>query len=265
MKLARLQNILSSYGSVLVAYSGGVDSTFLLKVSRDCLGRDKVLAVTAVSETYPPEELALAKKIARMLDVRHRVIRTREINDPRFRANPPNRCYYCKRELFSSLKRLALKQGLGVVVDASNASDLGDFRPGSKAKRELGIRSPLQEADLGKGDIRRISRKLALPTWDKPSLACLASRLPYGTRILPEALKKINRAERYLRGLGFPEVRLRHYQGLCRIEVPKLQVKALVAKSQKVISGLKKLGYNYITVDLEGYRTGSMNEALKKG
>lgn len=263
-KLKKLKSILQGMDSVLVAYSGGVDSTLLLKISRDVLG-DNVLAVTAVSATYPAEELAFSKRMARALKARHRVIRTSELADGDFIANSSQRCYFCKRELFSRLKDIAKKNKLEFVLDASNVSDKTDFRPGVKAKEELGVRSPLQEAGLTKEDIRKLSKKLKLATWDKPSLACLASRVPYGVKISPSLLNRINQAERFLRNLGFKQIRLRHYNGLCRIEVAKNDISRFFSKRDLITSKIKAMGYDYVTLDLEGYRTGSMNEVLKRG
>ena len=263
-KLYRLKKIILDYQSVLIAFSGGLDSTFLLRIASEVLPKDKVLAVTANSLTYPKEELQFSKKIARSLGVRQRIIKTRELEDVRFFSNPIDRCYYCKRELFGRLKKMASMFRLNFVLDASNVSDKLDFRPGDKAGKELGIRSPLIEADFNKDDIRKLSKKLALSTWDKPSLACLASRIPYGTRVSPESLRRINQAELYLRRIGFKQVRLRHYNGLCRIEVSKKDIPRLINRGKQVIDKLKKLGYNYVTVDLEGYRTGSMNEVIRK-
>lgn len=245
-------------GSVVVAYSGGADSTFLLKVAALVLG-DKVLAVTAVSPTYPKEELYLAKRMAKTLGIRHKIIKTYELKDQRFIANPVNRCYFCKKELFTRLKDIAKVNKLNFVIDASNISDKKDFRPGKIAKEELKVRSPLQAAGLNKEDIRRLSRQLGLKTWDKPSLACLASRVPYGVRISSRLLKRINEAEAYLRKMGFKQVRLRHYNGLCRIEVWQNDIPSLINKRSLIVEKLKQLGYNYVTIDLEGYRTGSMN------
>lgn len=262
-KLERLKDILKSMKSVLVAYSGGVDSTLLLKVSYDVL-KDRVLAVTADSPTYPKEELIFAKKMAQEMGVRHRIIKTSELKDKNFYSNPVNRCYFCKKELFSKLKALAKRNKLNFVIDASNLSDKRDFRPGNKAKEELGVRSPLQEARFTKEDIRKTSKKLDLDTWDKPSLACLASRIPYGRKIRQQTLKRIERGETYLRNLGFRQVRLRHYNGLCRIEVFKEEIPRLLKRRDLVVENLKKLGYNYVTVDLEGYRTGSLNEVVKR-
>ncbi|MDD5238132.1 MAG: ATP-dependent sacrificial sulfur transferase LarE [Candidatus Omnitrophica bacterium] len=262
-KLGKLKTILKDMGSVLLAYSGGADSTFLLKVARDVL-KNRVLAVTAKSPTYPKEELIFSKNTARMYGVKHRIINTLELRNNKFSSNPINRCYFCKKELFAKLKKIARQEKLNFVIDASNISDKDDFRPGSKAKNELNVRSPLAEVGLSKNDIRKISKKLGIVTWDKPSLACLASRVPYGTKIYPVILKRINRAERFLRKLDFKQVRLRHYNGLCRIEVMKQDIPRLINKAQPIIDKFKKLGYNYITVDLEGYRSGSMNLAVQE-
>ncbi len=262
-KLEKLKYILKKMNSVLLAFSGGADSSFLLKVAQDSLG-DKVLAVTAVSETYPKEELIHAKQLAAKLGARHRIIRTKELNNPKFRDNPVERCYYCKKELFTKLKSIAVKNSIDFVIDASNLSDKKDYRPGNKAKKESGVRSPLSEAGFTKNDIRLMSKKLGLKTWDKPSLACLASRIPYGSRIRPGILSRINKAEKFLRNLGFDQVRVRHYNDLCRIEVMPKGIKSLLARNKEVVDNFKKLGYNYVTVDLEGFRTGSMNEALNR-
>jgi uncharacterized protein len=260
-KLEKLKRILRSYGSVLLAYSGGADSTFLLKVASSVLS-GKVLAVTAVSATYPPEELAFARRMVKSMAARHRFIQTEELKDKRFIQNPANRCYFCKSELFRKLVKLARKEGLKVVVDASNVSDEDDFRPGSKARLEFGVRSPLLEAGFTKEDIQGVSKRLKLPTFNKPPLACLASRIPYGIRIEPVTLQRINKAENLLRRLGLTQVRLRHYNNTCRIEVPPSEMPRVLAGRDTIVRKLRYLGYRYVTLDLEGYRTGSMNEGL---
>jgi len=263
-KLSKLKSILSKYNSCLIAFSGGVDSTFLLKIASSVFPKDKILSVTANSATYPKEELIFAKQIAKQLGVRHKVINTLELNNKQFVANSSKRCYFCKKELFTKLKKLAKNNNLQAVFDASNVSDKSDFRPGSLAKKELGVFSPLEEANLTKDDIRILSRKLGLLTWDKPALACLASRIPYETKISEPILKRINKAEYFLRKMGFKQARVRDYNLFARIEVAKEDIPVIVCKRQRVIDKFKKLGYNYITVDLEGYRSGSMNEVIKR-
>lgn len=260
-KLKKLQGILKKMRSVLVAYSGGADSTFLLKVCCNAL-KDKCLAVTADSLTYTKEELSFAKNTALAFGVRHYVIKTNEMQNKQFIENSPERCYFCKKELFQRLKKIALKRNLGFVIDASNTDDINDFRPGRLAKIELGVRSPLEEAGINKKEIRILSKKLGLSTWNKPQLACLSSRLPYGVKITAQALRRIEKAEREIRALGFRQVRVRHYDGLCRIEALKNDIPRLLNKRTQIVGKLKKLGYNYVTVDLEGYRPGSMNQII---
>jgi len=257
-KLKKLRKVLKDMDSVLVAYSGGLDSSFLLKIAVDVLGNN-VLAVTAKSPTYPQEELKSAVKTASSIGSRHLIIKTKEFSDKKFIVNSTQRCYFCKKELFAVLKQIAKDKGFRFVVEGSTLSDRNDFRPGNKAKKEFKIRSPLVEAGFVKADVRRISKVLGLNTWDKPPLACLASRIPYDTRISLSLLKQIENGESALRKLGFRQVRLRVYNGLCRIEVGKEEIPQIILKHQAIVSKLKRSGYKYITVDLEGYRTGSMN------
>lgn len=268
-KLNKLAGFLRAYRKVLVAFSGGVDSSFLLKCCRDYLGQENVLAVTAVSPTYTQKELASAKDIAGELNVPHRVIRTNEVDDPNFKANPQNRCYYCKSELFSKLQEMARKEGIGSVLDATNADDLKDYRPGSLAKKECGVHSPLAEAGLSKKEIRQLSKEFGLKTWDAPQAACLASRFAYGQEIGIDDLARVEKAEDFIRSLGFKMVRVRHYQLpdktlLARVEVGAQDIERVTSHKSQVTSKLKKLGYNYVTLDLEGYRSGSMNVGIKR-
>ena len=263
-KLKDLKKILKEMQSILVAFSGGVDSTFLVKVAHDILG-GKALAVTAQSPSYPASELKEAKQLAHKIGIEHLIIDSEELNNEDFARNPPRRCYFCKKELFSRLVNLAGEKEIRWVADATNSDDESDFRPGREAAKELGIRSPLLEAKLGKNDIRYLSRKLGLPTWDKPAYACLASRFPYGERITEEKLKKVDEAEAFLKSLGFRQLRLRHHDSLARIEVDKEDIPAFLDEKRRkeVIDYLKNLGYRYIALDLQGYRTGSLNESLK--
>jgi len=263
-KLKSLEKILSGLGRVLVAFSGGVDSTLLLKVASDVLGPN-VLAVIAGSETYPGKEIQAARSLARKLGVRHRYIHTGELNNPKFTSNSPERCYHCKRELFGRLKEIALGQKIPHVLDGANHDDRLDYRPGGRAGAELGIRSPLREARLTKDEIRALSRHFGLPTWDKPSMACLASRFPYGSKIEKKGLGQVGQAEDLLRALGFGQLRVRHHGTIARIEVEPGDFPRIIksANKDKIIQGFKKLGYLYVTFDLEGYRTGSLNAPLR--
>jgi len=263
-KLKRLKGIFQSLGKVLVAYSGGVDSTLLLRVAKETLGDQNVLAVTALSPLYPERELAGVKKIIQTMGVRHRFIQSNELEIPEFSKNPSNRCYLCKRKLFKELLSLARKEAIPFIVEGSTIDDEGDYRPGRMAIQELGIRSPLKEALFTKEEIRGLSKRLDLPTWDKPSSACLASRFPYGEMITIKGLKMVEQAEDFLFGLEFKQVRVRHYQNLARIEVLQEEMERLMDGSlrEKVVNHLKKIGYTYVTLDLKGFRSGSMNEVL---
>lgn len=262
-KYERLKSTLAEMESVLVAYSGGVDSTFLMRVAHDILG-DRAVAVLASSETYPASEIEDAKSLAAEMGVRLINIHTEELRNEEFARNSPDRCYHCKMELFSKLKQIAADEGLNYLLHGANADDLGDYRPGQRAAQELGARAPLQEIGFTKAEIRSLSEQLGLPTWDKPSFACLSSRFPYGTRITPGALTQIDASERLLHELGFRQVRVRHHGTIARIEVESSELDRLMQPETRVraVEGIKNAGYTYVTIDLEGYRTGSMNETL---
>jgi len=262
-KLARLERMLRRLGSACLAYSGGVDSTFLAAVAAEALG-PRFLAVTAASETYPERERREARSLAHRLGFRHRVIRTGELARRAFSANPPDRCYHCKRELFGKLRKLARRQGLAHLLDGQNADDRADYRPGAAAAAELGVLSPLQAAGLTKREIRELSRARGLPTWAKPAQACLASRIPYGQAITAERLRRVAAAEEFLRSLGLGQLRVRDHGRLARIEVPAADVAGLArpAVRARIVRRLKRLGYAWVALDLQGYRTGAMNEVL---
>ena len=259
-KLDRLKSILADMGKVLVAFSGGVDSSFLLKVARDVLG-ENIFAVIASSETYPEREREEAARLAKKLNVRFQVIQTKELENPDFFHNPPERCYFCKTELFTNLKKIADAQGIPYILDGSNYEDNSDFRPGVKAASEFGVRSPLKEVGLVKNEIRQLSRHLDLPTWNKPSMACLSSRFPYYTEIEPESLKQGARAEEFLKKLGFTQVRVRHHGQIARVEVEPSEFQKIIDEKtrKEIIKYFKKLGYIYITLDLAGFRSGSIS------
>lgn len=264
MKLHDLRSILTDMESVLVAYSGGVDSAFLLKVAVDTLG-DRALAVTARSASYPERELEEAMELATSIGAKHLVVDTHEMERESYVSNPSNRCYYCKTELWDTLAPIAAERGILALADGFNADDVGDYRPGAVAAREHGVRSPLLEAGLTKQEIRALSREMGLPTWDKPAMACLSSRVPYGERISREKLEQIDRAEQLLRELGFRQVRVRHHGDVARIELPPDDMPRFFAEglAEPITRRIKELGFQYVTLDLQGYRSGSMNEVLK--
>jgi uncharacterized protein len=258
-KLRKLQRILKRMSSVLVAFSGGVDSTFLVKVAKDVFG-DRVVAVTEVSSFLPRSEKIQAQRLAKLLKVKH--IFLDAVPPEAAIKNPPQRCYFCKKSLFVQLKKMAGALGLAYVVDASNADDAKDFRPGSKACRELGIRSPLQEAGITKSEIRQLSKGFGLPTWNKPAAACLASRFPYGQRITADALSKVEAAEDLLKRYTDRAIRVRVHGNLARIETDSKVFPVLLKNRESIVRSFKNFGFTFITLDLEGYRQGAMNEEL---
>lgn len=266
-KRDRLFSQLREMRLAVIAYSGGIDSSLLLAAAARVMGQN-VLAVTAASETYPPEELAHARSFAAALGVRHRVLSTNELQNDDFASNPPDRCYYCKRELFARLRAIADSEGISDVLDGSNADDLRDYRPGRKAAAESGVRSPLAESGLAKSEVRELARALGIPFWNKPSLACLSSRIPYGTRITVPVLRMVHAAENVLRRAGFRQVRVRHHGDIARIELERDDIPVLTGNPglfDSIARAVKELGYAYVCLDLEGYRTGSMNEMLSRG
>lgn len=258
-KYQTLRAILVDMGDLIVGMSGGVDSVLLAKVAHDLLGT-RALAVTADSPSLPRRELAEAEELARQIGVRHLVIKTEELNDPRYAANPTNRCYFCKSELFTRLEQLAAELGFRWLAYGENQDDQGDHRPGSRAAGEHNVRAPLKEAEFTKADIRRLAEYLGLPVWDKPAFACLGSRFPYGVEITPERLAQVEAAEDLLWTLGFEQFRVRHHAEIARIEVPPEQMGKLLALADRVVAEFQQLGYTYVTMDLAGYQRGSMNK-----
>ena len=263
-KIKRLRASLREIGSAAVAFSSGVDSTFLLRAAHEELG-DKAVAVTVRSQLIPRHELDEAAAFCRQEGIRHEIIDFDALLAPAVIANPPDRCYHCKKEVFGLILAFARGAGLAAVLEGSNLDDDGDYRPGRRAIRELGVRSPLHEAGLTKEEIRVLSREMGLPTWSKPSFACLASRFPYGERLTVAALERVERAERWLREeLGLTQLRVRSHGDLARIEVPPDDIPRLAARAAEIAAAFKGLGFAYVTLDLQGYRTGSLNETLER-
>jgi pyridinium-3,5-biscarboxylic acid mononucleotide sulfurtransferase len=263
-RLTELEEILAPYGSALVAFSGGVDSSLALAVAARALPKHRVLAVTSNNETYLPSELDLARTFVETLGIEHLVVNTRELDDPNYASNPTNRCYFCKSTLYSNLAKLAEEKGYACVIDGANKDDEGDYRPGRKAARELGIVSVLSEAGMSKADVRELARYLGLPTWDKPALACLSSRFPYGQEITSQKLSQVARAEEFLHRENFKQVRVRHHGEIARLEVGPDELERAFAMRERISTELLDAGFLYVTLDLAGYKSGSLNAALKK-
>lgn len=259
-KLNQMRIIMHECGSVLVAYSGGVDSALVMAVAYHELG-DKALACIGISPSYPVREMRDAVKLAEALGVPYRLVNTEEYLDPNYAANPNNRCYFCKSELHNQLKSILVTEGWGVVLDGNNASDVGDYRPGMQAARERGVRSPLLEANIAKAEVRALAHHLGLPVWDKPAMACLSSRVPHGTPITPELLRQIEAAEDVLVELGFRQFRVRHHNEIARLELPAEEFPKAIEQHMALVNGVKAAGYRFVTLDLAGFRSGSLNGA----
>jgi uncharacterized protein len=263
-KEAALYRALADLPALIIAYSGGVDSALLAYAATRALGGE-ALCVTADSPSYPEQHRRMAKRVAQEFGFNHEIIETSELSRPEYRANPANRCYYCKHELYTQLSAIAHERGIPVIADGSNADDRGDYRPGRQAAREFGVRSPLDEVGLTKGEIRELSRRAGLPTWDEPASACLSSRIPYFSEVTPEKLRMIELAESALRELGFRVCRVRHHDTLARIELGADELARAVEPSMaaRIDAALREIGYAHVTIDLRGYRLGSLNEALR--
>ena len=262
-KEQKLNELLRSFGSVIIAFSGGADSAYLAYVASVALG-ERALAVTGDSASYPSFQRELADQITAKFGIRHEIVFTEEFEDLNYTSNPPNRCYYCKSELYTKLNQLARERGIEVICDGTNADDVGDYRPGRQAARELGVRSPLLECGMTKPDIRNLSRRAGLITWNQPASACLSSRVPYGQVVTIEKLSMVDKAEIALKKLGFRQVRVRHHGDVARIEIAEEELPRALDPNManRMSAALKALGFKYVTLDLEGYRTGSLNEAL---
>lgn len=263
-RLEELEAMIAPYGSALVAFSGGVDSSLALAVAARALPKESVLAVTSNNETYLPSELEQAEAFVRSLGVEHLVVNTRELDDPNYARNPANRCYFCKSTLYSDLRALAQEKGYACVVDGANKDDEGDYRPGRKAAKEIGVVSPLAMAGLGKAEVRELARYLGLRTWDKPALACLSSRFPYGQEITPEKLAQVAKGEEFMRSRGYEQVRVRHHGEIARLEVGAAELERAFSEREEISTVLKAAGFLYVTLDLGGYKPGSLNAALEQ-